>query len=396
VRRTLAVSVAAAASSLGVVIGAGARGELLTSAGLWLGGFAACATITSKVVFGLRQEIQTARRIGAYVLHEKLGEGGMGVVYRATHALLKRETAVKLVHKNHSDSLAVARFEREVVLTAKLTHPNTVAVFDYGRTPEGEFYYAMEYLEGLTLQELVERCGPLSPGRAIAILTQVCGSLEEAHRLGLVHRDIKPANIMVTCRASVADLVKVLDFGLVKDFENPSAALSTGGLVGTPPTMSPEAITHPGSIGPSSDLYSLGAVAYFLLTGTQVFDGETLVAVCAQHLYKRAELPSQLASTLPSDLASLVLALLEKDPAGRPASAAEVRARLTRCQDAQAWSEDEATLWWRDVGEPAMRDRERLRRTNRASGAGRTLSIDTTIMGIEPPAGVSAVRKRAA
>ena len=208
----------------------------------------ALCTVTSRVLYGLRQEVRAARQLGQYVLEEKLGEGGMGVVYRAHHAMLRRPTGgVKLLPADKSGENTIARFEREVRLTARLAHPNTVTVYDYGRTPEGVFYYAMELLEGANLREVVDVGGPLQAGRVLRVLEQVASSLVEAHGIGLIHRDIKPANVLLCELAGVPDVAKVVDFGLVKEVDrgDDASLTSAGTLTGTPLYMAPEAITSP-------------------------------------------------------------------------------------------------------------------------------------------------------
>ncbi len=240
------------------------------SSAWWLLTVAVC-TVTSRVLYGLRREVREARQLGQYLLEEKLGEGGMGVVYRARHAMLRRPTAVKLLPADKSSESTIARFEREVRLTARLAHPNTVTVYDYGRTPEGVFYYAMELLEGANLREVVDVEGPLPPARVLHVLEQVAASLVEAHGIGLIHRDIKPANILLCEIAGAPDVAKVVDFGLVKEVERGGdASLTTAGtLTGTPLYMAPEAITAPETLDARSDLYALGAVGYFLLVGVR-------------------------------------------------------------------------------------------------------------------------------
>jgi len=203
------------------------------------------------------------RRLGQYTLERKIGAGGMGIVYRASHAMLRRPTAIKLLPPDRAGEASIARFEREVQMTAQLSHPNTVAIYDYGRTPEGVFYYAMEYLDGINLEDLVRTYGAQPAGRVLAILDQVCGALAEAHERGLVHRDIKPANIILTERGGEPDVAKVVDFGLVKPIvtDDPRLTMSMPGVMtGTPLYLSPESLTSPESGDPRSDLYALGAV----------------------------------------------------------------------------------------------------------------------------------------
>jgi len=207
-----------------------------TNVAFWAVIAVSVTTVISRIIYGLRREVQHAMRVGQYTLIEILGAGAMGVVYRASHALLRRPTAIKILPPDRASAVEVRRFEREVQLTSLLTHPNTVAIYDFGRTPDGLFYYAMELLEGMTLEQLVRSHGPQAPSRVVHILAQCCGALQEAHEAGLVHRDIKPANVMLTCRGGVFDVVKVLDFGLVKSLRGASPADETqsGDVAGTP------------------------------------------------------------------------------------------------------------------------------------------------------------------
>jgi hypothetical protein len=316
----------------------------------WCAVALAVSTIASQIIFGLRKDVALARQVGQYTLDEKIGEGGMGVVYRARHALLRRPTAIKLLPPGRAGLVNLRRFEREVQQTARLTHPNTVAIYDYGRTPDGVFYYAMELLDGITLDELVRTGGALPPARAIHILRQVCGALGEAHDLGLVHRDIKPANIILTERGGEADIVKVVDFGLVRHIDTSGTevtATAANVLTGTPLYMAPEAIRSEDAVDGRSDLYALGAVAYFLLTGLPVFEGRTMVEVCAHHLHTTPVPPSQRAKgTIPADLEAVVLRCLAKAPDERVRHARALRDALDRCADAGAWSAEEASRWW--------------------------------------------------
>jgi serine/threonine-protein kinase len=276
-------------------------------------------------------------QFGPYTLDAKIGEGGMGVVYRANHALLGRPAAIKLLPPGRSRAEDVKRFEREFRLTSRLSHPNTVAIYDFGRTREGSFYYAMEYVDGLDLQTLVEREGPLDAARVVHLLAQLASALAEAHGAGLVHRDIKPANLMVCERGGASDVLKVLDFGLAKAVAGADVTESDlCSVVGTPLYMSPESVTAPASVDARSDLYALGAVGYFLLTGLPPFTGKNVFEVCAQHVCEAPLPPSARRSGIPPELEALVLSCLAKSPDERPASAAAVRAELLRIATACA------------------------------------------------------------
>jgi serine/threonine-protein kinase len=306
-------------------------------------------TVISRVIYGLRAEVREALRFGQYVLERKIGEGGMGVVYRATHAMLRRPAAIKLLLRERTSEADLVRFEREVQLTSCLAHPNTISIFDYGRTAEGVFYYVMEYLDGLDLQSLVDQYGPVAPARAIHMLVQISGALAEAHALGLIHRDIKPANIVLTERPDESDIVKVVDFGLVKSFDGSLVeSAASDAITGTPLYMAPEAITRPDTIDGRSDLYAVGAVAYFLLTGQHVFEAATVFEVCSKHMLEAPLSPSErLGKALPADLEAIVLRCLAKDRDDRPASAAVLRTSLLACAEAGRNDQPAARDWWR-------------------------------------------------
>ena len=306
------------------------------------------AALTSRVIYGLRKQVQENARIGQYRLREKIGQGGMGAVYRATHALLRRDTALKVLLPERVGTAAISRFEREVKLTAQLTHQNTVAIFDYGRTPDGLFYYAMEYLEGGDLERLVEYGGRLPPARAVWILEQLCRALAEAHALGLIHRDVKPSNVIVCERGHEGDVVKICDFGLVKDAGATADTSITqdGTLTGTPLYLSPESITAPQDMDARADLYSLGALAYFLLTGEPPFTGGSVVEVCAAHLHQPARAPSSHDAEVPPELDSIVLRCLEKSPQARYASALELHAALRASNLSATWDARRRDGWW--------------------------------------------------
>jgi serine/threonine-protein kinase len=304
------------------------------------------STLASHTIFGLRQKVREATELGQYTLLKKLGEGGMGAVYEARHALLRRRTAVKLLHPHKAGEQDIARFEREVQLTAALTHPNTVAIYDYGHTPDGVFYYAMEFLEGLDLQHLVDNAGAQPAGVVAHVLEQVCHALAEAHSIGLIHRDIKPANIVLCERGGTPLVAKVVDFGLVKRVSetNISPELSaTNVVMGTPLYLSPEAIAKPEAVDARSDLYALGCVGYFLLTGTPVFDSSSAVELCAHHLHSAPDSPSaRLGQQIPRDLERIVLDCLEKDPDKRPQTTSELAERLASTAARRAFTRDDA------------------------------------------------------
>jgi serine/threonine-protein kinase len=306
------------------------------------------ASFASRIIYGLRRQVRDAARLGQYVLQEKIGEGGMGAVYRATHALLRRDTAVKVLLPSRVSSQGMMRFEREVKLTAQLEHPNTVAIFDYGRTPDGVFYYAMEYLDGGDLEQLVEYSGPLPVARVVWILEQVCRALAEAHGLGLIHRDVKPSNVLSCERGGEGDVAKIVDFGLVKDLRASGDVAQTqdGSLTGTPLYIAPESITAPDTVDARADLYSLGALAYFLLVGEPVFQGDTIVGVCAAHLHTPPPRASNKRPEVGPELDRVLLCCLEKQPSARFQSALELRAALLACPLDDRWGAVEASAWW--------------------------------------------------
>jgi tRNA A-37 threonylcarbamoyl transferase component Bud32 len=317
--------------------------------------------VFSLFVMRLRQRVQRAahkaRKLGQYTLEAKIGEGTMGAVYRGRHAMLRRPTAIKLLSPEKTTEVSMARFEREVRFTSQLTHPNTVGIYDFGRTPEGIFYYAMELIEGINLDSLVQTAGPLPEGRVIHILSQMCGSLAEAHELGLIHRDVKPANTMICRRGGMYDVVKLLDFGLVKavDPDREAGLTAAGAITGTPIFMAPEAIGEPESSDRRSDLYSLGAVGYFLLTATTPFSAMSLLDLYRKHVDTAPEPPSvRVGRKLDPDLESLILRCLAKRPADRFASAEEIAEALRRCVSADTWSRAAARNWWqrRQVDRP--------------------------------------------
>ncbi len=311
----------------------------------------AIATVASWVNFRLRQKVREARKLGQYHLEELIGQGAMGEVHRASHAMLRRPTAIKLIRPDTADPQTLQRFEREVRETSRLMHPNTISIYDYGRTPDGVFYYAMEFLDGPDLRQAVDKTGPMPPARVIHLLDQVSGALREAHEKGLVHRDIKPGNLVLCRRGSDHDLVKVLDFGLVKRVgtEAGSSLTAIGEICGTPETLAPEVLLGEPA-GPPADLYALGVVAYFLLTGVPVFEAQSSADFIGHHLHTPPPPLRDRDASLPEDLCAAVERCLHKDPAERFGSALDFQSELLRCRDAGGWTEQDAAAWWRAMG----------------------------------------------
>jgi len=312
----------------------------------------------SMLIYRLRAKVNVAQQLGSYTLEGKIGEGAMGEVFRASHSMLRRPTAIKMLRAEHASGERMARFEREVQLTSRLMHHNTVAIYDYGRTPEGTFYYAMEYVAGVELEQLVRDHGPMPAARVHHILRQACGSLAEAHGLGLIHRDIKPANMMLCPHGGIHDMVKILDFGLVKDLGGPAETGVTvaGKLVGTPLYMAPEMLHSASTADGRCDLYALGGVAYYLLCGEEVFMGETVVEVLNQHINETPRpLSMRTDHPIPRRLEELVLRCLAKSPDDRPGSAAELLVALDELTDVPRWTAAQASECW-----DAREKRERI------------------------------------
>jgi eukaryotic-like serine/threonine-protein kinase len=310
--------------------------QVLLVHGFYNGVAATIAIFASSRIEILRRQAAEARKFGQYVLRERLGAGGMGEVYRAEHVLLRRPCALKVIRAERAgEPKNLRRFEREVQATAALTHPNTVQIFDYGHAEDGTFYYVMEYLPGLTLEDIVEREGPLPAARAVHVLRQICGALKEAHGRGLIHRDIKPGNVMICERGGIPDVAKLLDFGLV--LPPVSAAdgerLTQEGMVtGTPAYLSPEQADGQETVDTRSDIYSLGALAYFLLTGQPPFAGRSGVKMLAAHLYEQPVPLSARNPNVLADLEAVVLRCLAKEPAGRFADVADLEEALAACR----------------------------------------------------------------
>jgi tRNA A-37 threonylcarbamoyl transferase component Bud32 len=301
------------------------------------------------VLARMNSRMDAVQKIGRYHLIRKIGEGGMGSVYLAQHALLRRPTAVKMLRKDKTSDEALARFQREVQVMSRLTHPNTVAIYDYGHTPDGVFYYAMEYLAGVTVGTCIEQDGAQPEARVVAIMKQVCASLAEAHAAGLIHRDLKPANVMLCERGGQPDVVKVLDFGLVRlqDQSESLAITRAEALTGTPLYLSPEAVRSPETIDVRSDLYQLGAIAYYLLVGDHVFPGTSVVEVIGHHLNSEPTPPSErLGWAVSPDLEALILRCLEKDPENRFDDADELLMAFEECEYEGHWGRADAQLWW--------------------------------------------------
>ncbi|UCC71451.1 MAG: serine/threonine protein kinase [Gemmatimonadota bacterium] len=309
---------------------------------------AAISVVFTKALYHMRLTLHRARQLGSYVLERELGSGGMGDVYVAEHALMCRPTAIKVLKAPAGEGdTSLARFEREVRLSATLTHPHTITIYDFGRTGHDTFYYAMEYLEGLSLEELVDRFGPVPPERTAFILTQVCGSLAEAHAKNIIHRDIKPSNIFLTQRGRLYDFVKVLDFGLAKQITADESITAVGTLLGTPRYIAPEAVSEMGALDQRADLYGLGGVAYWMLTGRPPFDAPTAVELVVHHvktpprrLGEVSELP------IPPKLEAIVMRCLEKDPQARFESAEALETALATVRFEKPWTHERAREWW--------------------------------------------------
>jgi serine/threonine-protein kinase len=356
-RHVLAAVAGLALISLATIVAAGVvnpvvRGHwpfLLIWSVLLLSMAVATATNASFQITALRREASEARRLGQYQLKERLGAGGMGEVYLAEHRLLKRPCAVKLIHPERAgDAAALRRFEREVRATAQLTHPNTVEIYDYGHAEDGTFYYVMEYLPGLDLDDLVTRYGPVPPARAVHFLRQLCGALQEAHAAGLVHRDIKPGNVLVCRHGGRHDVAKLLDFGLVQATGarggDPSRLTATGAVVGTPAYMAPEQARGAEAADARSDLYSLGALGYFLLAGRPPFQGGTTLEVMLAHVQE----PVPPLANAPADLEAVLRRCLAKAPADRFPDAGSLDEALAGCACVGEWTEARARAWWQE------------------------------------------------
>ncbi len=305
----------------------------------------------------LSKDAQEARQLGQYRLRKLLGQGGMGEVHLAEHQFLRRACAVKLIRPEQAGNEdTLARFEREVRAAARLTHPNTIQIFDYGRSEDGTFYYAMEYLKGMSLQEIMERFGPLPPARAVYVLSQICGALREAHSFDLVHRDIKPANVMLCERGGMYDVAKVLDYGLVVTSESvdEEARLTRRGMVvGTPEFMSPEQCGGDEAVTPASDIYSVGALAYYLVSGKAPFSGRSAMQTLVAHLHEAPRLVSDVRPEVPIVMAQVISRCLEKLPENRYSEIEDLRLAFGASIGSAPWTGSDAKAWWANRAAPA-------------------------------------------
>jgi serine/threonine-protein kinase len=327
--------------------------SVLAETGVLVAIAVAVAVFGSYRIHALQEQAMEAKQLGQYKLNKRLGAGGMGEVYLAEHTLLRRPCAVKLIRPEQtSDAANLARFEREVRAMARLTHWNTAEVFDYGHAEDGTFYYVMEYLPGPNLEALVNRHGPLPAGRAVHFLRQVCRALREAHGVGMLHRDVKPSNVLACERGGVWDVAKLLDFGLVQCVsclgKDADKLTVHGAILGSPPYMSPEQAAGKADLDPRSDIYGVGAVAYFLLTGRPPFERETAMLLLMAHAYDPVVPPSRLRPDVPADLEAVVLRCLAKKPEDRYSDADALEKALAGCAAAGDWTEEAAAAWWRD------------------------------------------------
>ena len=374
-RKVLAASLLVASMDPLALLLAWGRGQTLPALGLLTWAYlpnyicAALAILPARIIEHLGRKVRRAREMGSYRLVELIGRGGMGEVWKAEHRLLARPAAVKLIRAERlldpDDTVAEGRFRLEAEAAASLRSPHTIQLYDFGMTRDRELYYVMELLDGTDLEALVARHGPQPPARVAHIACQACRSLAEAHAAGLVHRDIKPANLHL-CRLGLEyDFVKVLDFGLVKGLDRPGpealGLTAPESATGTPAYMPPE-LACGGPVDGRTDLYALGCVCYFLLTGRLVFEGETPVQVIAQHLHAEPVPPSvRVGRPMPSRLEDTVMHCLAKNPTGRPGSAGELAALLTAC-DAGTWTQEDARRWWEAnaaalrTGDPSAQD----------------------------------------
>lgn len=308
------------------------------------------SVLITKTLYHMRVSLHKAKRLGNYIIEGKLGSGGMGQVYIAQHALICRATAVKVLEAPPGESKEMlTRFEREVRLSAGLSHPNTITIYDYGRSGDNTFYYAMEYLEGMDLQQLVERFGPVTPERVVHILAQVCGSLAEAHDCNIIHRDVKPSNIFLTRCGGIYDFVKVLDFGLAKTIKSDEAPgiTKTGMLLGTPRYISPETVSGGNDVDQRADLYCVGGVAYWMLAGHPPFDSASCIELIIQHVKATPIRPSETSELpVPPELDDIVMRCLEKRPEDRFQTATELAGALRAVRFESAWDQDRAREWW--------------------------------------------------
>jgi serine/threonine-protein kinase len=318
----------------------------------------AIAIFGSYKIAELQQEAYAARKLGQYQLQRRLGSGGMGEVYLGEHVLLRRACAIKLIRPDQAgDPTNLSRFEREVQAMATLTHWNTVEIFDYGHADDGTFYYVMEYLPGMTLQELVEQHGPLPPGRAVHFLRQICAALQEAHAVGLIHRDIKPRNVIACRRGGVHDVVKLLDFGLVQDVglgKEAGKLTVQGTILGSPPYMSPEQALGKNNIDSRTDIYSLGSLAYFLLTGQPPFSRDSAMEMLVAHVHEPPAPLTDLRPELPLDLQEVILRCLNKAPDQRFQDVDSLERALAECACTDQWDRDRAAEWWKDRAEAPL------------------------------------------
>ena len=312
---------------------------------------AACISIfAAHTIHGARTSAFQARRLAQYRLIDLIGEGGMGRVYKAEHLLLKRSCAIKLIQPDkNADARALRRFEREVRATAQLTHPHTVQVYDYGQTNEGIFFFAMELLPGMNLGELIKKTGPLPPDRSVHFLIQVSDALREAHEVGLIHRDIKPGNIFISERGGIRDYTKLLDFGVVREVKvDPSLSQTAMMIAGTPSFMAPEQATHPEQTDARSDIYSLGMVGYYMLTGELPFKGKNPIQIMMAQVNQTPTPPSAIQTGIPADVEAIILKCLEKNPENRIPSAAQLRDDLLACKCSRDWTATLASQWWKE------------------------------------------------